>query len=224
MTNAKIENINGRPAITVNGEVYPPMMATIRTTQGQHRRIIDGDYYRELGKTGIKIYFVICDTEWAIEDAFDKFCKEAEILVKEVPDAYIVLRVGMHPSPKWCEENPDETLCYSDGKKKPIELNTESYIDDFPAMYSLASQKWRETAGDYLMKLFDKLEKLPYFDRIIGCFFAAGGTSEWYYISPMHYTSKSIYCDTGGFCKAGNVDYEDVYADLSPAFRKEFTK
>lgn len=224
MTSAKIENINGRPAITVNGEVFPPMMATIRTTEGQFRRVIDEEYYKKLGETGIKIYFVICDTEWALPDAFDKFKKEADILMRAVPDAYIVLRVGLHPSPEWCEQNPDELVCHSDGKQKKISLGTESYNTDYPAMYSLASQKWRETAGDYLNKLLDKLEKLPYFDRIIGAFFAAGGTSEWYYISPMYYTSKTIYSDTGGFCKADDVDYEGVYGDVSPAFRKEFSK
>ena len=224
MITAKIENVNGRPAIKINGAVYPPMMATIRSTEGQFVTKVDEEYYRRLGESGIKIFFLICDTEWALENAFDRFCKEAEALIRAVPDAYIILRVGMHPSPEWCEQNPDETMCYSDGKKKPVHLQTESYVVEYPAMYSLASQKWRETAGDYLMKLFDKLEKLPYFDRIAGCFFAAGGTSEWYYISPMHYTSKTTYGDTGGFCKAGNVDYEGVYADNSPAFKKEFSK
>lgn len=224
MTVAKIENLNGRPAITVNGQYYPPMMATICTTKGQYKRIYDEAYYKELGEAGIRIFFLICDTEWAVSNAFELFQKEAEVLLKAVPDAYIVLRVGMHPSPKWCEENPSETVTYSDGIKRPVHLTTESYVDDFPAMYAFASQKWRETAKKYLLELYDKLETLPYFDRIIGCFFAAGGTSEWYYISPMHFTLKTIYCDTGGFCKFDGNGLDGIYGDLSPAFKQEFSK
>ena len=225
MSAAKIETVNGRPAIKIEGKSYPPMMATICTTKGQNERIIDEDYYKNLGEAGIRIFFLICDTEWAIPDAFERFKEEAEILLRAVPDAYIILRVGMHPSPKWCEENPDETLTYSDGVKRPVRLITESYVEDFPSMYSLASQKWRETASEYLLKLYDKLEKLPYFDRIIGCFFAAGGSSEWYYISPMHFTNKTRYGDTGGFNNRINTDgLDNIYADMSPAFKKEFSK
>ena len=75
--------------------------------------------YKNLGKCGIKIYFLICDTEWLKPGAYDLFCEEAEILLREVPDAYIMLRIGMHPPALWCSENPDETLTYSDGTKKP---------------------------------------------------------------------------------------------------------
>lgn len=221
---AKIESLNGRPAITVDGKSFPPMMATICTTKGQHERIIDEEYYRRLGESGIRIFFLICDTEWAISDAFERFREDAETLLRAVPDAYIILRVGVHPSPEWCENNPDETVTYSDGIKRPIRLNTESYVEDFPAMYSLASEKWRETAGEYLLALYDKLEKLPYFDRIIGFFFAAGGTSEWYYISPMHFTEKTRYCDTGGFARKNEFEINGVYADFSPAFRKSFSE
>ena len=52
---AKVENYNGYPAIMVDGKPYPPMMATIRTNNRDHM-IIDEEYYKNLGKSGIKIY------------------------------------------------------------------------------------------------------------------------------------------------------------------------
>jgi len=220
---AKVENYNGYPAIMVDGKPYPPMMATIRTNNRDHM-VIDEEYYKNLGKSGIKIYFLICDTEWLKPEGFNMFCEEAEKLLNAVPDAYIMVRIGMHPTPKWCEENPDETLTYSDGIKKPMHLYTESYEAEYPAMYSLCSDKWRKDAGDALVSMIEKIKALPYGDRVIGYFFAAGGTSEWYYMTPSEYTSKTNICDSGGWEQTGDFDYDDVYADLSPAFRKSFSR
>lgn len=225
MATARISNYHGRPSIMIDDKPYPPMMITVSTLDfTTQKRVLDEEYYRNLGKSGIKLFFLICDTEWLVKDALSQFQIEAETILRAVPEAYLFLRIGMHPSPEWCEKNPDETLCYSDGKKKPTRLYTESYVNDYPAMYSMASQKWRDEASRYLLELYDKIEALPYAERIIGYFFAAGGTSEWYYLTPMQYTDKSKYSDSGGFDKVIDKDYKDVYADLSPAFRQEFTK
>lgn len=224
MAKARIENYNGAPAVMIDGKAYPPMFATIRTNNRDHM-LIDSDYYRSLGESGIKIYFLICDTDWLKPGAYDLFCEEAEVLLREVPDAYIALRIGMHPPVEWCRDNPDETLSYSDGKKKNAHLYTESYEADYPdGIYSFCSEKWREDASKALVDTLDKIKASPYADRVIGCFFAAGGTSEWYYITPTEYTSKSSYCDSGGWIQTKDTDYENVYADLSPAFKKEFSK
>ena len=223
MATAKISNYNGAPAIMIDGKVYPPMMGTIRTSLN-NGRVLDEEYYRNLGKSGIKIFFIICDTEWLVPNALEQFKEEAETILRAVPDAYIMVRVGMHPPVYWCEEHPEETLTYSDGKKKRTFLYTESVQQEYPAMYSLSSEKWREDASEALLELYDKIEELPYADRIVGYFFAAGGTSEWYYITPMEYTAKTRYSDTGGWEQTDDVDYDNVYGDLSPAFRKEFSR
>lgn len=224
MPKARVESYNGSPAIMIDGKPYPPMFATIRTNNRDHM-IIDSEYYKNLGKSGIKIYFLICDTEWLKPGAYDLFCEEAEILLREVPDAYIMLRIGMHPPVKWCSENPDETLTYSDGTKKPAHLYTESYEAEYPdGIYSFCSEKWRKDASKALIDTLEKIKASPYGDRIIGCFFAAGGTSEWYYITPTEYTKKSSYCDSGGWIQTRDTDYDNIYADLSPAFKKEFSK
>ncbi len=223
MAKAKVENYNGSPAIIIDGKVYPPMMATIRMTNVSDMKV-DREYYRNLGKSGIKIYFLICDTEWLKPGAYEQFCHEAQILLEEVPDAHIMIRIGMHPPVEWCEQNPDETLTYSDGKKKPAHLYTESFIADYPAIYSLSSQKWREDASKALVKTLERVENSPYGDRVIGCFFAAGGTSEWYYLTPTEYTPKTTYVDSGGWVQTTDTDYDNVYGDLSPAFMREFSE
>jgi hypothetical protein len=49
------------------------------------------------------------------------------------------------------------------------------------------------------------LDKSEYRDRVIGFFFGAGGTSEWYYLNPV------VDSATGR------------YGDFSPAFKKQYT-
>ncbi|MBR5309177.1 MAG: hypothetical protein IKU43_10415 [Clostridia bacterium] len=200
----EIKPHNGRPAIFIDGKVYPPMMATIRTIDNDKMRI-DKEYYRQLGKAGIKIYFLICDTEWLKPGAINLFREEAEALLEVVPDAYIVPRIGLHPTNEWIKAHPEECCKYSDGTQPGTRLFTESYVTDLPMQYSMCSEKWREDAGKALSDTWDVLMSLPYADRIIGCFFAAGGTSEWYYILQMFNDNGAV-------------------LDHGESFRRNFTK
>lgn len=201
---AKVENYNGSPAIMIDGVAYPPMMATIRTNQWGEVKL-DKEYYKRLGESGVRIFFLICDTEWLVADGFEKFREEAEALLEVVPEAFIIPRIGLHPPVEWAESHPDDMMQYSDGQNRPIKLITESYTAMYPGMYSLSSDNWRQDAGIALEALLDKMDALPYADRIIGYFLAAGQTSEWYHKMDFSLRKGS-----------------DVYYDISPAFRKEF--
>lgn len=203
---ARVESYNGSPAIMIDGVPYPPMMATVRTNQFGVVKL-DKEYYKRLGEAGIRIFFLICDTEWLVPDGFAKFREEAEALLEVVPEAYIIPRIGLHPPVEWIESHPDDCVQFSDLKERPRRLITESYTADLPNMYSLCSDNWRKDAGDALEKLLEKMDALPYADKIIGYFLAAGGTSEWYYCMDMRLRTD-----------------EEIYFDLSPAFRKEFAR
>ena len=224
MAKAWVQDYNGSPALMIDGKPYPPMYATIRTINGEEM-VIDEEYYRRLGECGIKVYFLICDTEWIKPGAFKLFEEEAAALLRAVPDAYIVMRISMHAPPEWCSANPSETLTYSDGKKKPAQLWTESYRKDYPdGIYSFCSKKWQADAIAALTEIHRLVKASPYAERVIGYFFAAGGTSEWYYLTPMFYDQAVNYGDSGGF--KSNVTYpefEGVYGDLSDAFKSHFT-
>ena len=182
---AEIINQGGRPAICASGTVYPPMMATIRTMEEGKRILFDKEYFEALGKSGIRIFFLICDTLWLKPTALELFDTEARALLAAVPDALIIPRMGLHPTNEWIDAHPEECLEYSDGERPPVHLFSESYETDLPMHYSLCSDKWREDAGKALAETWQALMRLPYADRIIGCFLAAGGTSEWYYMHPV---------------------------------------
>ena len=206
ITMAEIKELNGRPAIFIDDKPYPPMMATIRTMKDGEEIIFDRDYFKSLGDAGIKIYFLICDTVWLKPNAVELFETEARALLDAVPDAYIIPRIGMHPTNEWIEAHPEECVTYSDGSRPGTHLFSESYEVDIPANYHLCSAKWREDAGRALRETWEILMKLPYADRIIGCFLAAGGTSEWYYMVPPFNTENRT--------SAGHSD----------GFKREFSK
>ncbi|MBS7298944.1 MAG: hypothetical protein KIG65_07680 [Eubacteriales bacterium] len=200
----KLVKHNGSMAISHGDKIYPPMMATIANVDnGKYK--IDRDYLRNLGANGIKIYFLICDTEWIRPDAFDKLDEEVKILLEEVPDALIMLRIGLHPSNEWVMENLDECLTMQDGSHPGAYLATESYYKDMPACYTLYSDKWRKKAGEYLKDTYDRLMQKPYADRITGVFIAAGNTSEWRQLGPI------------------TDPLNGVYGDFSEALRREYS-
>lgn len=179
MTNVKMHG--GRPAIVVDGRVYPPSFATVRTRDNGGRDIhFDPSYFESLGKAGIKVFFLHCNTLWLQPNSIELFDREAQALLSVAPDAYILPRIGLHPPIEWIEAHPEECITYSDGARPPFHLFTESYEADLPMMYSLASSLWREAAGEALAEVWKALMALPYADRIIGCFPAAGQSSEWY--------------------------------------------
>lgn len=209
MSTAKIDTRNGTPALEINGETFSLMAMTTR--------IKDEEYLRGLRKAGVRIFFIFANTDWlrpgkSLEESqdwrewggFASFQSEAERLLRVVPDAYIIVRIGMHPPVSWMESHPDDLLRYSDGKTMPCVINSEVHYDRVPGCYSLCSEAWRKDGGEALMHFCDQVEHSPIADRVIGYFLGAGGTSEWYYVNQI--------------TEAGM----NKYADVSPAFRREY--
>lgn len=204
MAKAEIKNHNGSPALFIDGKVYPPMTALIRTRKFDEFTV-DADYYKALGESGIKVFYIVCDTLWLASDAVEKFNEEAEILLDVVPDAYIIPRISLHPTEEWMKSNPDEIVSYSDGRVVPTKMYMETFQRIMDGMYSLCSEKWRKDAGCALMETIAELMKLPCAQRIAGFFLCAGGTSEWYYINPLDYPEDGAY---GDFSKSFRTQFE----------------
>ena len=211
MSFAEVKNINGSPALVIDGKTFPPMAMTVRFNKP--------DYIRHLGEAGLRVFFLMTNTDWLRpgKDCTDEnsvpchepsgleaFVKNAEVLLSQVPDAYIIVRIGLHPPVDWMEENPDELITYQDGSHEPSILSSEVHKDEIPGMYSFASDKWKAAAGKALKEFCDAIDRLPFADRVIGYFLAAGGTSEWYPVNAI--------CDRA----------KNKYGDFSPAFLKSY--
>ena len=88
-------------------------------------------------------------------------------IVSANPDARIIVRVRCYPPKKWFDENPDDVLTFSDGKKS----------DAFP---SISSEKYRAQSRRAL-ELIIKYAERHYGKNIAGYHPAGGNSCEWFY-------------------------------------------
>lgn len=192
---AEIKPHNGSPALYVDGKPIPPMVYTGNPTRA--------GYVQELGKSGIQVYFIECDLEWAIPGAINTLKKKADFILENNPGAYLILRVLLHPPVQWIKDNPDELVRYENGEtmKPSWAIMRKEYMPI--GTYSLTSMKWREDSGKALVEFIDLVEKGNFGHRVIGYFLGAGGTWEWYY--------------------PGSTMGQEHYADFSPAYRHNFS-
>lgn len=165
--------------------------------------MFDDEYFKGLGEGGIKLYYVTCDTEWGVSGTEKNFAEECTRLFAAVPDAYVMVRIGLHPPVSFTEENPNECFTYDDGSSPSVVLGNETFRRKYPHLYSEASAVWREQAKNALLETCARFDALPFADRIVGYFFAAGGTSEWYYLL--------------------NLENGERYGDFSAAFKREYS-
>ncbi len=219
MSHAYIKNYNGAPTIMIDGKPYPPMTMTTD--------IKDKKYLKKLGESGIKIYYIMANTRWnqpgdpnfelkqpkwawfltpdLRTDGISQTVEDINTLLEAVPDAYIFLRLNVAPPCDWVNDNPQEQVRYSDGSTYPVICTTVSRFDTLDGMHSLCSEKWRQMASDAVDEYFREIEKFDCFDRVIGFFLCAGGTSEWYY--PLELIKEN-----------------GAYGDFSEPFKREYTK
>ncbi len=210
MAKAWIEKYNGEPAVMINGEAFPPMMATITSEHD--------DFYKRLNATGIKIFYITVSMRWNNPKGYDELYKangldgveetyyRLEQVLKAVPDAYIILRLNVSPNRLWMNAHPEEQLLYNDGKHYPALCTSASLKEKCEGMVSFASEKWREEGADAIREYYNEISKHPLFDRVIGYFLCAGGTSEWYYPDDIRLQNDNM----------------GLYADFSEPFRKSF--
>lgn len=207
---AKVERLNGEPAIFIDGVPYPPMSITIgsRPTMTLAQRKA---YYRDLGEAGIKIYYITATTRWnnpgdpgkGIPDGLTATLNDLVALLESVPDAYAMLRLNVSPPPEWVNSHPEEQVKFSDGSSQRCICTSVSSRAILDGMHSLCSEAWMRDADKALADYFDELTASPCFRRVIGFFLCAGGTSEWYYPVPL-------------------CTKEGAYGDFSEPFRKSF--
>jgi len=213
MSDAKIAQYNGAPTIMVDGQPMPPMAMVAHVS--------DLEYYRKLGAQGIRVFGIMCNTDWLQpggevtgadgksfmqKSGYETFRESAQKVLEAVPDAYIFVRVGLHPPADWVKSHPDDILRYDNGSTMETHLMSEMHEYVIPGAYSMCSDAWRQEGTKALLDFCANIEKSEFSDRVIGMFLAAGGTSEWYYQNPL--TDKS----------ARRV------GDVSLAFRAEYSR
>ncbi len=181
-----IEFKNGKPLISVNGELHSPLAYTT--------------YFEECGeysdfiKSGYKMFFVnVSFTDLPInnvtgftpfrtgvfendEPDYSEFDNNVYRILSECPDALIFPRINIAMPRKWIAENPDETVETKNGGTRE----------------SLCSNAFLHDGAELLEVLVSHIRSAEYSGSIAGYQLCGGTTQEW-----MHHDLFGSFSDMG---------------------------
>ncbi len=185
MLKTKIEFINDKPVINVNGEHLSPLAYTT--------------YFDECGewsdfiKSGYKMFFVnVSFTDLPINNSsgftpfrtgvfegdvpdYSEFDETIENIISDCPDALIFPRINISMPRKWLKENPFETVDTKSGARE-----------------SLYSDLFMRDGSELLITLVTHIRSANYAHRIAGYQLCGGTTQEW-----MHHDLFGSYSQMG---------------------------
>ena len=185
MLKTHIESKNGKPFISINGELHTPLAYT--------------SYFEEKGefsdfiKCGYKMFFInvsftdlpinnftgfspfrtgVFENETPDYSEFDSIVNE---IINECPDAFIFPRINIAMPRKWIENNPYETVETKTGRRE-----------------SLYSDLFLRDGAELLKELVSHIRSRNYADRIAGYQLCGGITQEW-----MHHDLSGSFSEMG---------------------------
>ena len=112
---------------------------------------------------------------------FGEIDEEAERILAEKPDAYLLVGMELYPPADWAKQNPDDMCQDADGNR----------IHYYRTMYSNSSAKARAEMQKTTRLLIEHCENSAYRDRILGYRLHGGTTIEW--LGWGHYDKKRQY-------------------------------
>ena len=175
---AKVENVNGAPALVVNGETHSGMAYMTYAPTPEH--------FYDFGDAGIRLYsFSATPTEstynlatecWIAPDTFDytQLDERVAMVLQAYPDAMILPRLFLGTPPWWAMANVEELVTYDPGSGEP-----EPFMLNGKRVASWASEKWRNDTAKALRKFVGHVEESSYGGHVIGYHLASGTTEEW---------------------------------------------
>ncbi len=174
MPSSHIEFINGKPFVSVNGDLHYPLAYTT--------------YFEECGEfsdfvnSGYRMFFVnvsffdlpINNTSGfspfltgvfeGAEPDYSEFDGRVREILSLCPDALIFPRINITMPRKWIAENPEECVETPSGMRE-----------------SLYSEKFLCDGGELLVTLVSHIRNADYSDRIAGYQLCGGTTQEWFH-------------------------------------------
>lgn len=170
-----VEIYNGTPTLMIDGEP----MASYFYLRPDLNVYLQTDAETRIYQSGLELYVTYggslykggCDPIW-LEDgtidyeAFDSVIYET---MAANNDALVMVNIGMFAPKWWLEQNPGhEATAY----------NGIDYIG--MSDVSLASEKFREEAGQVLRDLIRHMKQQSYYNRVFGLKISGGQTYEWF--------------------------------------------
>ncbi|MBQ6832644.1 MAG: beta-galactosidase [Oscillospiraceae bacterium] len=172
---SSVEVYNGAPTLMIDGQpvashfyLRPDLNVYLQT-----------DAETRIYKSGLDLYITYggnlykggCDPIW-LEDGtidYDAFDEVIYDVLAANNDALVMVQIGMFAPPWWIEQNPDHELLCDNGSQY-IAIDNE---------VSLASEKFREEAGEVLRLLIRHMKEQSYYNRVFGLKIGGGQSYEW---------------------------------------------
>ena len=174
---SSVEIYNGIPTLMIDGQptaayfYQRPDLDAYLQTDAESRIVNSG---LELYVTyGGNLYKGGCDPIWLEDGSIDYAAFDAVIYdtLAVNDDALVMVNIGMFAPQWWLEQNPDHRAQAHNGS---------SYIalDDV----SLASEKFRQEAGEVLRQLIAHMKEQNYYNRVFGIKISGGQSYEWMHL------------------------------------------
>jgi len=173
---AKIERIQGAPALTVDGRPIP-MMAY----QWRLGIAIDSDpghdsrwQIENMARAGVELFFteIQLDDPARFEELYSVFMSEMELLTEIVPDALVIPWIRVNPYADFARKYPGDVIRFDNGSTGEW---TELFNTGLPSLdtprFTYASEAWKREVGGLLLTFIRRLYAGPYAETIIGYFF-----------------------------------------------------
>ena len=185
MLRTHIEFKNGKPFVSVNGELHYPFAYTTYFEEcGSFEKFIENGYkmfFINLSFTTSPINsrtnfspFLTGVFEGDSPD-YTEFESVVSRILKKCPDALIFPRINISMPEKWVKENPHETVPTPNGNRE-----------------SLYSQKFLDDGAELLKEMVLHIRNSDYSENIAGYHVCGGLTQEW-----MHFDFLGSFSETG---------------------------
>lgn len=168
--NVKVGDYKGAPALFVNGKPEFPMFLfeqEISQQDGQVFHDANVNLYSFIEKTSF------LDLGWigSGEQDFATIDRVMQTFVERVPEGLALPRIHLWAPQWWLASHESEKLDYAVQPPDPNAVTKDA---------SLASEQWRQEAGEALRKLVRHLLDGPYANRLLGLTLAGGMFGEWH--------------------------------------------
>ena len=189
----EIKPYRGRPTIHVNGTPMTPDIYALTHATGARWS------WEEVPQHNVRnfydIGFRLFQLDFWLSDIWPKDGSPLDVSLAQkqirgvldvAPDACIILRVHTDAPYWWNEANRDQCTEYADGPiqeyyKPGPPHNNEDFSIMRSLRASLASQKWKQEAGEKLVEFCKKLSQTEEGDAVIGMHISGGIYGEWHY-------------------------------------------
>ena len=173
---AKVETVNGAPALTVDGRPIPMMtyqwgMGTVMDNDPSHdsRWQVEG-----MVKAGVELFFTkfwINDPK-RFDEYYQTFLDEMKMLTELKPDALVMPWITISAYVDFARKYPGDVIHFEDGSTdKWTHTRYSGVKNPHDPRHSFASTAWEKEVGGQLRRFIRRVLASPYAGHIAGYFF-----------------------------------------------------